>query len=81
MKKYELWNRQDPINGVEASHFLNNSPFKDYEGDIILIYADNGRVSNVECKDILAQIYGIDATLELDAFMEAYFKALEPEEE
>ena len=75
--KYKLWNRVEMINGVAPSHFLNQQPFKDYKGDIILIYADNGRVSNVECKDILASVYGIDKTLPLDEFMSAYFAKLE----
>lgn len=74
---YKLWNRTDSINGVQASHFLNQNPFKSYTGDIILIFADNGKVSNVECKDILASIYGLDKNLSLDAFMTAYFAKLE----
>ena len=69
---YSLWNRKDTINGKEASYFLEQKPFKDYEGDIILIYSDNGRVSQVECKDILASVYGIDKTLSLDEFMAKY---------
>lgn len=77
MKNYKLWNRMDSINGVQASHFLSQQPFKGYTGDIILIYADSGRVSNVECKDILASVYGIDKNLSLDAFMTAYFANLE----
>lgn len=75
--KYKLWNRVEMINGVAPSHFLNQQPFKDYNGDIILIYADNGKVSNVECKDILASVYEIDKTLPLDEFMSAYFAKLE----
>lgn len=75
--KYKLWNRQEMINGVASSHFLNQQPFKDYKGDIILIYADNGKVSNVECKDILASVYEIDKTLPLDTFMAVYFAKLE----
>lgn len=77
--KYKLWNREETINGVAPSHFLNQSPFKNYDGDIILIYADNGRVSNVECKDILANVYGIDKELPLDDFMSEYFAKLETE--
>lgn len=75
--KYKLWNRVEMINGVASSHFLNQQPFKDYKGDIILIYADNGKVNNVECKDILASVYEIDKTLPLDEFMSAYFAKLE----
>ena len=74
---YKLWNRIDTINGVAPSHFLNQAPFKNYNGDIILIYADNGKVSNVECKDILASVYGINKSLPLDAFMTSYFAKLE----
>ena len=69
---YSLWNKIDTINGIEASYFLEQRPFKDYEGDIILIYADSGKVSQVECKDILANVYGIDKTLSLDEFMTQY---------
>ena len=69
---YSLWNRKDTINGKEASYFLEQKPFKDYEGDIILIYADSGKVSQVECKDILASVYRIDKTLSLDEFMAQY---------
>ena len=69
---YSLWNRKDTINGKEASYFLEQRTFKDYEGDIILIYADSGKVSQVECKDILASVYGIDKTLSLDEFMAQY---------
>lgn len=80
MKNYAIWNRTDKINGVEPKHFLDNKPFKDYEGDIILIFADNGKVSNVECKDILATVYDIDVTLELDEFMAEYFAKTEEKE-
>jgi hypothetical protein len=56
---------------------VEENTFKNYNGDIILIYADNGKVSNVECKDILANVYGIDKSLPLDAFMSEYFIKLE----
>lgn len=74
MRNYKLWDREESINGVEAEHFLQSEPFKSCEGDIILIYAeDSDKVSNVECKDILASVYDIDPTLELDEFMAEYF--------
>ena len=38
--QYKLWNRVDSINGKEASYFLEKQPFKNYEGDIILIYGE-----------------------------------------
>ena len=73
---YKLWNRIDTINGIEASYFLEQKPFKDYEGDIILIYGEDYKISQVECKDILASVYGIDKTLSLDKFMTQYFEKL-----
>ena len=78
MKQYKLWDRQSKINGVNAGHFLSQAPFKGYDGDIILIYADDGvTVTNVECKDILAQLTGIDRNLPLDEFMAKFFTAEE----
>ena len=74
---YKLWNRKENINGVKASHFLTQTPFKNYKGDIILIYAESGKVAQVECKDILADIYEIDKTLPLDEFMAEYKAKLE----
>ena len=76
---YKLWDRKTPINGVEADYFLNKNPFKNYSGDIILIFSENGSVSNVECKDILASVYNLDKTLDLDSFMTAYFEAINQE--
>ena len=69
---YSLWNKKDTINGKEANYFLEQKPFKDYEGDIILIYGKDGKISQVECKDILASVYRIDKTLSLDEFMAQY---------
>ena len=73
---YKVWDKTSSINGLEPQHFLSKQPFKDYEGDIILIYGEDDKVSQVECKDILANIYGIDKTLSLDEFMTQYFEKL-----
>ena len=53
-----------------------NLHFKNYVGDIILIYGEDDKISQVECKDILASVYGIDKTLSLDEFMTQYFAKL-----
>ena len=73
---YKVWNKTSSINGLEPQHFLSKQPFKNYEGDIILIYGEYGKVSQVECKDILASVYGIDKTLSLDEFMAQYYEKL-----
>ena len=75
---YSLWNKKDTINGKEANYSLEQKPFKDYEGEIILIYGEDYKISQVECKDILASVYGIDKTLSLDEFMRQYFAKLTP---
>lgn len=75
--KYEIWDKKSKINGVEPAHFLNSTPFKNCTHDIILIYADNGKVSHVECKEILANLYNIDINLPIDEFMAQYQLALE----
>ena len=69
---YKVWNKTSSINGLEPQHFLSKPPFKNYEGDIILIYGVDDKISQVECKDILASVYGIDKTLSLDEFMTQY---------
>ena len=73
---YKVWNKTSSINELEPQHFLSKPPFKNYEGDIILIYGKDDKVSQVECKDILASVYGIDKTLSLDEFMTQYFAKL-----
>lgn len=75
--QYKIWNRQDKINGKEPSHFLTQPTFKNYDGDIILIYnEDTNKVSQIERKDVLAKVYDIDVNLVLDAFMLTYFDKL-----
>ena len=73
---YKVWDKTSSINGLDPQHFLSKQPFENYEGDIILIYGEDGKVSQVECKDILASVYGIDKTLSLDEFMTQYFAKL-----
>ena len=73
---YKIWDKISSINGLEPQHFLSKPPFKNYEGDIILIYGEDDKVSQVECKDILAKVYGIDNTLSLDEFITQYFEKL-----
>ena len=73
---YKVWDKTSSINGLEPQHFLSKPPFKNYEGDIILIYGEDDKISQVECKDILASVYEIYKTLSLDEFMKQYFEKL-----
>ena len=78
---YKLWNRKTKINGMDPSTFLDYAPFKDYNGDIILIYTeDNKTVRQVESKQVLSEIYEIDYNLPLDDFMFEYFEKVKQQE-
>ena len=70
---YKVWDRVSAINGVPAVYVLNQSFFKYYDGDIILIYTTDGmKVTNIERKDIIAQRAGIAVDLPIDDFMTKY---------
>lgn len=72
--KYKIWNRQDKIRGIAPELFLSFEPFKNYNGDIILILNDNNIIVSVENKKILSEVYNIDENLPLNDFMEEYFE-------
>lgn len=77
MQRYFIWDKSSSINGVSAKKILNEIPFRGYEGDIILIFSeDNTKITNIECKDIIAEIYNIDKNLEINEFMDIYFNKL-----
>lgn len=72
--KYKIWNRQDEIRGIAPELFLSFEPFKNYNGDIILILNDNDIIVSVENKKILSEIYNININLQIDLFMKEVFK-------
>ena len=76
---WEIWDKQTPINGVSAERFLTNNKNLVNEETIFIKYV-NGRAVQVEGKNILASVYGIDPTLDNEAFIEAYERAIEPTE-
>lgn len=73
---YTIWNKQDAINGIEASVILAKEPFKNYEGDIILISNTGNKIDSIECKGILARVYSISQELDIDTFMQEYIAKL-----
>ena len=76
---WELWDKQTPINGVSAERCLQNFKHLANEETIFIKYV-NGRAVQVEGKGILASVYGIDPTLDNDAFIAEYEKAIAVEE-
>ena len=75
---YEIYNGQD-INGVNGEEFMaRNTHLK---GTIFLFKTESGNISQVESKDIIADVYGIDITLDNEAFIQAYETILKELEE
>ena len=68
---WSIWDKKSAINGFPASNFLaRNKHLQDEE--TIYINTVDGRVTNVEGKNILAKVFGIDPTLPDDEFIAAY---------
>lgn len=68
---WSVWDKQTDINGFSADWFLNrHKPLMKEE--TIFIKTVNGRVTQVEGKNILASVYGINPNLPNYEFIEEY---------
>jgi len=72
---WEIWDKTSDINGVSAERYRSTRPYIE-DDTTVYIKRVNGRAVQVECKPILAHVYGIDATLDDEAFISAYEAAL-----
>ena len=72
---WTIWNKKSDINGFSADWFLNRHKDLQNEETIFLKWVD-GRVVEVEGKNILASVYGIDATLPDMEFIAEYERVL-----
>lgn len=78
---WNVWDKKTEINGFSAEAFLARNKHLQNE-ETIYIKEVNGRATQVEGKNILASVYGIDPALSDDAFIEEYERKLaEPVEE
>ena len=76
-----VWDKKTDINGYSADRVLKNFNHLANE-ETIFIKTVNGRVTQVEGKGILASVYGIDPTLDNEAFIAEYERIIaEPTEE
>ena len=77
---WSIWDKKSDINGKSAEHVI--ATFKHLANEeTIYIKTVNGRVTQVECKGVLASVYGIDPSLPDDEFIAAYeAKLAEPDE-
>lgn len=78
---WTIWNKKDEINGFSAEYILGRNKHLANE-DVIYLKWVNGRATQIEGKNILASVYGIDATLPDMEFIAEYERVLsEPSEE
>jgi len=68
---WSVWDKQTDINGFSAEDFLARNKHLQNE-ETIFIKTVNGRVTQVEGKNILAGVYNIDSTLPNYEFIEEY---------
>ena len=72
---WTVWNKTTEINGFSAEAFLARNKHLANE-EVIFIKSVNGRATQVEGKNILASVYGIDATLPNDEFIAEYERVI-----
>ena len=78
---WTIWDKKSKINGFSAEWFLNRHKHLANE-ETIFIKTIDGKVTNVEGKNILAKVFGIDYNLPDEEFIAEYEKAIaEPEAE
>ena len=68
---WSVWDKTTDINGVKAEVVFRELPFLSNE-EAIFLKTDNGVVTNIEGKSILAYNYGIDSALPNEEFIEEY---------
>lgn len=68
---WTIWDKQTEINGFSAKWFFDNHEFLRDE-ETIYIKTENGRVTAVEGKSILAKHYGLDPALPDEEFIAEY---------
>lgn len=68
---WTVWNKTDEINGFSAESFLARNKHLQNE-ETIFIKTVDGSVTQVEGKNILASVYGIDPTLDDEEFIAVY---------
>jgi hypothetical protein len=74
---WTVWDKKSDINGFSAEWYLNRHRHLKSE-ETIFIKTVNGRITHVNGKSILANIYGIDPTLPNEEFIAAYEAILNP---
>ena len=72
---WTVWNKKDEINGFSSEFILGRNRHLQNE-KTIFIKTVNGRVTQIEGKNILSSVYGINADLPNDEFIAEYERIL-----
>lgn len=78
---WSIWDKKTDINGVPAERALTVNFNHLANEETIFIKTEDGQVSRIEGKSILANHYGIDPSLPDDEFIAAYEAIIAPPEE
>jgi len=76
---WTVWNKTSKINGMSAKEFFNRNKHLQNQSTIYLKYVDN-KVVEVEGKEILANVYNIDISLDDETFIEEYERIISEEQ-
>lgn len=68
---FEVWDKKSEINGFSATETLKRNQHLKNE-ETIFIKKENGRITQIEGKNILAKVYGIDVALDNADFIAEY---------
>ena len=68
---WEVWDKKSDINGFSAEHTFTSFRHLVNEETVYIKIVD-GRVTQIEGKNTLSKVYGIDPTLTNDEFIAAY---------
>ena len=78
---WEVWDKKSNINRYSAEEFLSKNNFLQNE-ETVFLKTENGHVTRVAAKSILAKSFNLDPTLPDDEFIARYEWILEhPDEE
>lgn len=75
---YIIWNKIDPINGIEPQHFIDSLRIKESDG-VFLIGTDLDNIQCVEIDRIIKSNYNLDYSLTTEQVAQEYLRIKEEE--
>lgn len=75
---YEIWNKKDKINGVDADRVIVNFGIQP-DDEVFLILDNTDSVHFIEISRIIKSVYDLDENLSVDEVAEEYIRIIENE--